>query len=96
MNPIESGIVQAGYRDYAFARPPAFQLGRSAVSSPLERIREIVEVERLLKVLWDRHAHLISGPENAETVAELGQVQKEISDLVGRKERLLSEEDGQA
>jgi len=66
------------------------------VSSPLERIREIVEVERLLKVLWDRHAHLISGPENAETVAELDQVQKEISDLVGRKERLLSEEDGQA
>jgi len=55
-----------------------------------------VEVERLLKVLWDRHAHLISGPENAETVAELDQVQKEISDLVGRKERLLSEEDGQA
>ena len=65
------------------------------MSSPLERIREIVEIERFLKVLRDRHARLMSGPEHAETVAELDQVQKEISDLVGRKERLLSEEDGQ-
>ena len=66
------------------------------MSSPLERIREIVEIERFLKVLRERHARLMSGPENAETDAELDQVQKEISDLVGRKERLLSEEDGQA
>jgi len=70
------------------------------MSSPSENVEMVAELRKLLNARQERHnrlmSRLISGPVNAETVAELTQVQKEISDLVERMHTLLRGEGDQA